>query len=392
MEIVFWGSFAVILYTYAIYPIIIWIIARIRRRQIDLGDPRKRSISIVATAFNEEGSVDRRLSELCSLLNKSGCRGEIIVVSDGSSDNTANIARRFSSQQVRLIELAANLGKAAALTLGCRAARNEIIVFADFRQSWGTHTLDRLLGDFSDVKIGAVSGDLVVDTSPGAIAGVGLYWRFEKWLRRQESLVHSCVGVSGSICAVRRELFRAIPPGTVLDDVYWPLHVVMQGYRVVHDERAKAFDRLPHRVGDEFRRKVRTQSGVFQLLMRLPEALLPNRNPIWFQYLSHKILRLFVPWAMLAMLVSSASLPGMIYHTLFWLQIAFYMGGAAGVREEIGSRLRPLGWASSFLVLNAAVWVAFWVWILGKTEKSWRKIAYNTLITSMDGLVEKWKL
>ena len=178
MEIVFCGSFAVISYTYLIYPIIIWIIARIRRRQIDLGDPRKRSISIVATAFNEEGSVDRRLSELCSLLNKSGCRGEIIVVSDGSSDNTANIARRFSSQQVRLIELAANQGKAAALTLGCRAAQNEIIVFADFRQSWGTHTLDRLLADFSDVKIGAVSGDLVVETSPGAIAGVGLYWRF----------------------------------------------------------------------------------------------------------------------------------------------------------------------------------------------------------------------
>ncbi len=354
MKIVFCGSFAVILYTYAIYPIIIWIIARIRRRQIDLGDHRKRSISIVATAFNEEGSVDRRLSELSSLLNKSGCRGEIIVVSDGSSDNTANIARRFSSQQVRLIELASNQGKAAALTLGCRAARNEIIVFADFRQSWGTHTLDRLLADFSDVKIGAVSGDLVVETSPGAIAGVGLYWRFEKWLRRQESLVHSCVGVSGSICAVRRELFRPMPLGTVLDDVYWPLHVVMQGYRVVHDEQAKAFDRLPERVGDEFRRKVRTQSGVFQLLMRLPEALLPNRNPIWFQYLSHKILRLFVPWAMLAMLVSSASLPGMIYHTLFWLQIAFYMGGAAGVREEIGSRLRPLGWASSFLVLNVA--------------------------------------
>ena len=180
-----------------------------------------------------------------------------------------------------------------------------------------------------------------------------------------------------------------MPLGTVLDDVYWPLHVVMQGYRVVHDEQAKAFDRLPERVGDEFRRKVRTQSGVFQLLMRLPEALLPNRNPIWFQYLSHKILRLFVPWAMLAMLVSSASLPGMIYHTLFWLQIAFYMGGAAGVREEIGSRLRPLGWASSFLVLNAAVWVAFWVWILGKTEKSWRKIAYTTSLRSTDVLVEE---
>src|SRR5215470_5324190 len=101
------------------------------------------------------------------------------------------------------------------------------------------------------------------------MAGGGLYWRFAKWLRQKESLIHSQVGVSGAIAAVRRELFRPIPHGTLLDDVYWPLQVAMQGYRVVHDDRARAFDRLPENPRDEFRRKVRTLAGNFQLARML---------------------------------------------------------------------------------------------------------------------------
>ena len=109
--------------------------------------------------------------------------------------------------------------------------------------------------------------------------------------------MHVIVGVTGAISAVRRELFRPIPSGTLLDDVYWPLLVAMQGYRVIHEPRARAYDRLPERPLDEFQRKLRTLTGNFQLVARLPQALLPWRNPIWFQFLSHKLLRLLMPWA-----------------------------------------------------------------------------------------------
>src|SRR5207248_2251639 len=133
---------------------------------------------------------------------------------------------------------------------------------------------------FADPEVGAVSGDLTL-TSAGVLGGVGLYWRFEKWLRKKESRLWAQVGVSGSISAVRRKLFRPIPRGTILDDVYWPMQVVLQGYRVVHDSEACAFDRLPPRPGDEFRRKVRTLAGNIQLLTLLPALLLPWRNPVW---------------------------------------------------------------------------------------------------------------
>ena len=182
------------------------------------------------------------------------------------------------------------------------------------------------------------------------MAGVGLYWRYETWLRWQESLVFSAVGVTGAISAVRRHLFRPIPPGTILDDVYWPLRVTMQGFRVVHDRRARAFDRFPDRVEDEFRRKVRTLSGNYQLLRRFPDVVRPGRNPVWFQFLSHKVMRLAVPWALLVLLASSLMLEAPLYRAALGVQLAFYLLGLAGLvrgvaTRPVSPRRRPRFWS-----------------------------------------------
>jgi hypothetical protein len=185
------------------------------------------------------------------------------------------------------------------------------------------------------------------------------------------------VGVSGSICAVRRELFRPIPRGVLLDDLYWPLQVVMQGRRVVHDERAIAYDRLPARPQDEFRRKVRTLSGNFQLATMLPQALLPWRNPIWAQFVSHKLLRLVVPWMLVVLLIASGLLDGPLYRTVFAVQVLFYGLAAVGLASRSGSRLRVAAVAGAFVVLNAAAWLAFWVWVSGRAGSAWSKVAYD---------------
>src|SRR5262249_17231959 len=161
-------------------------------------------------------------------------------------------------------------------------------------------------------------------------------WDFEKWLRRQESLVGCQVGVTGAISACRRELFRPIPPGTLLDDVYWPLNVALQGHRVVHDRRAVAYDRLPDTAMDGFGRQVRTRSGNFQLAARLPRALVPWRNPVWAQWLSHKLARLVVPWALLLLLVATALLDGPFYRGLLIAQGAVYGLGLAGLLTRRG--------------------------------------------------------
>ncbi len=240
-----------------------------------------------------------------------------------------------------------------------------------------TTALARLLENFADPHIGAVSGDLHVETAPGVMAGVGLYWRFEKWLRQKESGFHSQVGVTGAISAVRRPLFRPVPPGTLLDDVYWPLQIAMQGYRVVHESRARAFDRLPENPRDEFRRKVRTLAGNFQLITLLPAALLPWRNPVWLQWVSHKLLRLVVPWALVGMLVTSFLVDETFYQIVFWAQLLCYALALAGLVKPLAKSLPLSGAAASFLVLNAAAFLSFWIWISGRAGKSWHKIGYR---------------
>jgi cellulose synthase/poly-beta-1,6-N-acetylglucosamine synthase-like glycosyltransferase len=371
----FWLCAALVVYAYAGYPLLLALAARLRPARPRRG-PVAASVSVIIAAHNEEATITHRLEEFTALIAAAGIPGEVIVVSDGSTDRTAELARAFPKGNVRVLELPANSGKAVALNVGWAVSAHEILVFADTRQSWHPDALRLLLENFADPTVGAVSGDLVVEGPGGILAGVGLYWRYEKWLRRQESRVHSAVGVTGAISAVRRSLYRRIPRGLIVDDVYWPLRVTMQGYRVVHDGRAHAFDRLPETARDEFRRKVRTLTGNFQLVSRLPAALLPWRNPVWFELLSHKLLRLAVPWALVAMLVLSAFLPGPLYQALFWGQAAGYLVALAGLCPGL-SRFRLPAAGASFVVLNAAAWVAFWVWISGKAGRSWRKVSYR---------------
>lgn len=378
-EIGFWLCAGCVLYTYLVYPLVLGVLSRLVRRPIRQLQPAPRSFSIVLAARDEAERIERRLEELTGLLQSSGLEGEIIVVSDGSTDATAALARGFADRGVQVLELPVNEGKASALSLGCAAAQYEILVFADVRQTWAPDVLPRLLASFTDPEVGAVSGDLIIECPPGLMNGVGLYWRFEKWLRRRESLVWSTVGATGAISACRRRLFRPIPRGTILDDVYWPLQVALQGYRVVHNSGAHAFDRLPERPRDEFHRKVRTLSGNFQVVRLLPAALLPWRNPIWIQLVSHKLLRLVVPWALLALLVCNCFLTGPFYLSLLWCQVAFYGLGLLGLWA--GARHRLAGAVGSFLVLNAASWYAFWVWISGRTGRSWRKTIYTRVRT-----------
>ena len=376
----FWLGVATVIYVYVLYPVVIGLLANLRAERATASATAPATtapFSIVLAVHDEAARIHCRLDELLALIATTGRAAEVIVITDGCADGTALLARSHPSPLVRVIELSEKEGKAQALSRGCAAAQGEILVFADARQRWAADSLQRLLENFNRPDVGAVSGELVIDAPAGVLAGVGLYWRYEKWLRRNEGRLHSTVGVSGSICAVRSELFRPIPRGVLLDDLYWPLQVVMQGWRVVYDDRAIAYDRLPGQASDEFRRKVRTLSGNLQLAAALPQALLPWRNPIWVQFLSHKVLRLLVPWLLLGMLLSSSLLEGPLYRTAFVGQLLFYGLALVALAGPPASRWRLTTAAASFVVLNAAAWLAFWVWICGRAEGIWKKVAYD---------------
>lgn len=377
LEISFWCAAAFIFYTYLFYPLCVALLARCFGRPVRFQEGWPASVSFLVPVFNEEAVIARRLEELRQYLANSGRQGEILVICDGCTDATAARARAVASSEVQVLELVDRQGKAAALMQGRAVARYDILVLADARQQWAADALEKLLRNFADPAVGAVSGDLLLASRADRLEGVRCYWNYEKWLRRQESRLHSCVGVTGAISAVRRSLFPTLPPGTLVDDLYWPLKVVLQGYRVVHEPEARAFDQLPAEPRQEFRRKVRTLSGNFQLLSRLPQAFFPWRNPIWWQLVSHKLCRLLVPWALLWLLLSSALLARPTYWLLFALQGCGYLLGLATL---LLCRRPPRLFAvlASFLTLHAAAWLAFWVWLSGRAERSWTKVAYQT--------------
>jgi cellulose synthase/poly-beta-1,6-N-acetylglucosamine synthase-like glycosyltransferase len=333
MRVVFWCSLGFVLYVYAGYPLLLrlWALAARRRRtRAGLrGDgtaaPQELpGVTVVIAARNERHQLPARIENLLAS-DYPPDRLQIVVASDGSTDGTVDALAPYVDR-IEVLTLAA-AGKASALNAAVAHARHPILVFADARQRFASDAIRRLVSHFTDARIGAVSGELMIDPGSSTIGeGLGTYWRYEKWLRRHEALVGSTIGVTGAIYAMRRALWQPLPPDTILDDVLGPIRVVLGGHLVTFDSSARAYDAAPPDAAQELRRKMRTLAGNFQLLAQEPRLLVPFVNPIWIQFMSHKLGRLFVPYALIAILVTSVVLAsdGWIYGLALVGQLAFY--------------------------------------------------------------------
>ncbi|HYM25541.1 MAG TPA: glycosyltransferase family 2 protein [Vicinamibacterales bacterium] len=380
MATVFWISAGFVAYVYAGYPLLLAIWSRLRRpstpaTRSPLRMPAVPGVSIVVAARDEGARLVSRLDNLLAL-DYPASRRQIIVVSDGSTDETGDVLARYQ-RFVHAITIPAG-GKASALNVGVARATFDIVVFADARQVFARNALTELVAPFADPAIGAVSGELLLDAESALFAnrraekdrrrghagqlrasaverrsavrrrtvastiadGVGMYWRYEKSLRRLESAVGSMLGATGAIYAIRRSLWRPLPADTILDDVLTPMRIVLQGYRVVFTERARAFDRAAIDADQEARRKIRTLAGNYQILALEPRLLLPWRNPVWLQYVSHKLARLAVPYALVTMFASSLVLAAdrMTYMAVLAPQVAFYLLAGYGALVELAAR------------------------------------------------------
>ncbi|MBU8921893.1 MAG: glycosyltransferase family 2 protein [Bacteroidales bacterium] len=312
----FWISFLFITYTYAGYPFILFLLARffqVKVHRITPEDPP--SISVVIAARNEEANIQKRLDNLLSQDYPAG-KMEIIVISDGSNDSTETIVKEYLSAgipgnsenpAILLVTHAKNRGKPAALNAGLERATGEIVVFTDARQEFESRAILELIANFSDPRVGAVSGELVFkkDGDTEISTEMGMYWNYEKWIRKTESRIHSVAGATGGIYAARRNLVEALPEPVILDDVLVPMRVVLKGYRTVFESRAVAWDTVSKDLAQEKRRKVRTLLGNYQLIQLMPELLMPGKNPIFFQFISHKFMRLLVPFFLIMMSLSA---------------------------------------------------------------------------------------
>jgi cellulose synthase/poly-beta-1,6-N-acetylglucosamine synthase-like glycosyltransferase len=381
----FWGAVCLILYTYAGYPLWIYLRSRLQPQPQRQGSILP-TVSIILAVHNGATLLRQKIAHLLSL-DYPRDRMEIEIVSDGSTDGTDDILEELRDPQVRCIRSSEHNGKAAALNLGMQTATGEILLFLDIRPWVESNALQLLLSNFADPRVGCVAGELVLRDDghdPGTKAVGGLYWRYEQWIRNCEAKVDSPLGVYGGFYAVRRELARALPEGTILDDMLQPLSVIRQGYRSVLDLRARVHDIWPKNLRGEFHRKVRTLAGNFQLLQLAP-WLLSRQNRLRFELISHKLLRLFVPILLVIVLVSSALLANhsLLYTGALTTQIVFYLLAALGAGRGIPFLMRIAGPASAFCMLNAAVVVGFYKFLFtqGPLWKIWTSGASSSFAT-----------
>jgi biofilm PGA synthesis N-glycosyltransferase PgaC len=356
-------ALALLAYTYAGYPLALWIATSFFRshRKQSCGDGETRPmVSVFLSVHNGAAFLPKKIASLLSQ-DYPADRLEILIYSDGSTDDTVATARalsrtRAAGGRIHVIPVAERRGKPTGLNTLRAFAQGDLILLNDVRQPLERGAIRALADAMSDPAVGCATGNLIVEGK----AGSGIYWRYENWIRHQESRFRGVVGMTGPIAMVRRADLASLPEDVILDDVWIPMQLALRGKRVTFVPEAKAYD-TAFDDQKEFRRKVRTLAGNYQIFARMPALVVPFKNPLWFETVSHKVLRLAAPWLLLALALASAGAPSLAIG-----QLAFYAAALLGVRAgRVGSVAR------TFVVLNAAAVAGLWGFATGRQRVTW---------------------
>jgi cellulose synthase/poly-beta-1,6-N-acetylglucosamine synthase-like glycosyltransferase len=332
MEALFWVSVLGVSHTYLFYPLLLWLLTCWRRPPAYPALGELPPVSLVISAYNEAAVIGEKLDNSLGLEYPPG-KLQVIVVSDGSQDDTDLIVGRYRGRGVRLHRMEPRSGKTAAQNAGVRLATGEVLVFTDANSLYAPAALLELVRPFGDPRVGCVCGELeyLNPGGEGAGKGEGFYWRYEQFLKSRESRLCSLVGANGAIYALRRELFDELAP-EIISDFVMPLRVWRKGYRVVYAPRARATEHSARSFGEEFRRRTRIIARSLHGLRREAGVLNPFAHPGFaLQVFSHKVLRWLVPAFLLCALASSGMLyREQPYRALCWVQGSFYLLALAG--------------------------------------------------------------
>lgn len=347
----FLATTALAFYIILVYPLLLALWGHFFARPVRR-ERRRESVSAIIPVYNGERYIADKLRSILALEYPRDLL-EILVVSDGSTDSTESIAEGFTPLGVRLLKIPRG-GKCAALNAAIPQTKGAILLLTDVRQTLAPDSLQHLVDCFADPSVGVASGELIIrNPATQEEAQIESYWRYESWIRGHLSSLDSIFGATGPFYAIRRELAVPIPVSMLLDDMYLPLSAFFRGYRLVVERSAHAYD-YPTSLQTEFRRKVRTLAGNYQVLLAYP-ALLGPGNRMWFHFVSYKLGRLLLPWLVVLATVASAYLPAPWRLPVVAAEIAFYFLAAVDPRIPAGSWLQRLSSpANTFVTMMAA--------------------------------------
>lgn len=358
--IIFWLAISFVVYTYVGYPAVLWLWRRAARPNAPARLETTPMVSIIVTVRNEVASVRRKIEDLLAS-DYPADRIEIWVASDASTDGTNEVVNAWDDPRVRLAAYEDRIGKTEAINRTVPMTRGKFLVFMDARQRVDPFALRALIAPFADPEVGMVGGEMVLlnEAEEASSESTGLYWRYETWLRGLEAELKLLSGVSGCIFSMRRELFRPAPSGSILDDVVFPLQVLQQGRRIWWETGAKVYDHVMPG-GKELGRRVRSLTGNYQLLAQFWPLFCPWRGRVAFALISHKLCRLMVPLALLAIAATSlAMLNYPFFVAVAVAQASLYGLGLAGsLSGWLRRHSRLANACGTFCLLNLAALVA----------------------------------
>lgn len=389
----FWVFVGSIVYTYAGYPALLALVGRFRR---DPGPfpPAEPSVTLLIAAYNEEAEIARKIENSLEL-DYPHDKLQILIVADGSSDHTPDVVREYADRGVELMYTPPRRGKMAAINRAMPEARGEIVVFSDANNRYDPNVIRELVGPFADPRVGAVSGAKVIERGDGALGeSEGLYWRYESFVKQQETKLAGCTAVAGEVLALRRDLFESPPDEIINDDTHMGMRIIKRGYRIHYAPNARSYERVSQSAQDEVARRARIFAGRYQAIAYARD-LWPLRRPVaLWQLLSHQTLRTLVAVAMAGAVLTNLlaviwprrtrqrrllRLAPPFNWIMLGLQGLFYGLAWLGGRANSDSTLGKVAYLPTFLVnSNWAGLIGLYRFIRRRQTTLWQRVGRRT--------------
>jgi cellulose synthase/poly-beta-1,6-N-acetylglucosamine synthase-like glycosyltransferase len=376
MNIAFWIFVTIILYTYFGYTLLIPVIALFSQRQSIKKDIEPK-VTFLITAYNEERSISAKLEDTLSL-DYPKEKLEVVVASDGSTDRTDEIVKEFADRGVVLKRVEGRIGKTATQNEAVKTATGDIVIFSDATTKYNRDAIKKIVQNYADPEVGAVSGRYEYINPTGAPVGIGtiLFWKYENFIKSMQTRIRTITGCCGCIYSVRKEAYVPLPPD-IISDLVEPLKIIQRGYRIVFEPDAIAYEETTEKPSEEFKMRIRIITRAMRGILYVKSLLNPLKYLfVSFQLLSHKVLRWLIPFFLAGLFVSNIFLLGhWFYNLIFIAQMVFYSAALLGlVADALNKRLRVLAIPLYFCVVNTASLLAFFKTLAGQKTVTWETV------------------
>jgi len=376
LEAIFWIIILLVIYTYAGYPLSVIFLSLFAKKEVKKGfcEP---TVTVLITAYNEENNIASKLEDTLSLEYPKE-KMEIVVASDGSNDKTEEIVRDYQSKGVRLIRVEGRVGKTETQNQAVKQAKGEIIIFSDATTKYDKSAIRKIVRNYHDPSVGAVSGRYEYYNPNGAPTGMGtmLFWKYENFIKSRQTKIRTITGCCGCIYSVKKSLYEPLP-ANIISDLVEPLKILEKGYRIAFEPEAVAYEATEKKAADEFSMRVRVITRGMNGLLFVKNLFNPWKyNFVAFQLFSHKVLRWSIPFLMVGLLISNAFLlEHFFYRITFFLQVIFYAAAILGwIWSQRGMKIKILSIPFYFCLVNLASAIALGNIVKGRKLVTWETI------------------